>query len=48
MILGNISAIKNAVAANLGISIVPLSSVKHNLESGMVKKVSVKNKVYSL
>lgn len=47
MILGNISAINNAVAANLGISIVPLASAKHHLEKGMVKKISVENKVWN-
>jgi DNA-binding transcriptional LysR family regulator len=47
MMLGNISAIKHAVAANLGISIVPLSSVKHDLENGMVKKISVKDKLWN-
>lgn len=46
MVLGNISAIKNAVAANLGISIVPLSSIKRDLETGMVKKISVEGKVW--
>jgi DNA-binding transcriptional LysR family regulator len=47
MILGNISAINNAVAANLGISLVPLASAKHHLEKGMVKKISVENKVWN-
>jgi DNA-binding transcriptional LysR family regulator len=46
MILGNISAINNAVASNLGISIVPLASAKHHLEKGMVKKISVENKIW--
>ena len=46
MILGNITAINHAVAANLGISLVPQSSVKLHLEKGMVKKVSVEDKVW--
>lgn len=46
MILGNISAINHAVAADLGISIVPLSSVKRHLGNGMVRKISVENKVW--
>jgi DNA-binding transcriptional LysR family regulator len=46
MILGNISAINHAVAANLGISLVPLSSVKRHLESGMVRKIQVEEKVW--
>ncbi|MDF2524359.1 MAG: transcriptional regulator, LysR family [Clostridiales bacterium] len=46
MMLGNISAIKHAVAANLGISIAPLASVKHDLENGMVSKISIKDKVW--
>jgi DNA-binding transcriptional LysR family regulator len=46
MMLGNISAIKHAVAANLGISIVPLSSVKHHLEKGMVRKISIEDRVW--
>lgn len=46
MMLGNISAIKHAVAADLGISFVPLSSVKSNLESGMLRKISVQDKVW--
>ncbi|MCH5138611.1 LysR family transcriptional regulator [Clostridiaceae bacterium UIB06] len=46
MVLGNISSIKNAVAANLGISIVPLSSIKRDLETGMVKKISIEDKVW--
>lgn len=46
MVLGNISAIKNAVAADLGISIVPLSSVKRDLETGMVRKISVVDKAW--
>lgn len=44
MILGNISAIKHAVAANLGISIVPLASVKHYLENGTVRQIFVEGK----
>lgn len=47
MILGNITAIHHAVAANLGISFVPLSSVKYYLEQGMVKKISVEDKVWN-
>jgi DNA-binding transcriptional LysR family regulator len=47
MILGNISAINNAVASNLGIALVPFTSAKHHLESGMVKKISVENKVWN-
>jgi DNA-binding transcriptional LysR family regulator len=47
MILGNISAINNAVAANLGIALVPFTSAKHHLENGMVKKISVENKLWS-
>jgi DNA-binding transcriptional LysR family regulator len=46
MILGNISAINNAVASNLGISIVPLASARHHLEKGMVKKINVEDKVW--
>jgi len=44
MILGNITAINHAVAANLGISIVPSSSVKYLLEKDIVRKISVENK----
>lgn len=47
MILGNISAIKEAVAADLGISIVPQVSVKHYLENGTVKKISVENRTWN-
>lgn len=47
MILGNISAINNAVAANLGIALVPFTSAKHHLENGMVKKISVENKLWN-
>lgn len=46
LILGNISAINHAVAANLGISIVPLCSVKHHLETGMVRKITVEDKAW--
>ncbi|MCM0650939.1 LysR family transcriptional regulator [Clostridium swellfunianum] len=47
MTLGNITAINNAVAANLGISLVPFTSAKHHLEKGMVKKISVENKIWT-
>jgi DNA-binding transcriptional LysR family regulator len=47
MILGNISAINNAVAANLGVSLVPLASAKDHLEKGMVRKISVENKIWN-
>jgi DNA-binding transcriptional LysR family regulator len=46
LILGNISAINHAVAANLGISAVPLCSVKHHLETGMVRKISLADKTW--
>jgi DNA-binding transcriptional LysR family regulator len=46
MVLGNTDAIKHAVAANLGISLVPKASVKHYLQIGAVKKISIKNKLW--
>lgn len=46
MILGNITAINHAVAANLGISLVPLSSAKYLLEKGIVQKISVEDKAW--
>lgn len=46
MILGNISAINHAVAADLGISIVPFASAKYLLEKGMIKKITIDNKVW--
>jgi DNA-binding transcriptional LysR family regulator len=46
MVLGNTDAIKHAVAANLGISIVPAASVKHYLQIGAVKKISIENNIW--
>lgn len=47
MILGDITAIYHAVAANLGISFVPQSSAKHYLEQGMVQQISVEDKIWT-
>jgi len=44
MTLGSIDAIKHAVYANLGISIVPMASVKKDIKSGSLKILNVENK----
>lgn len=41
MYLGSIEAIKHAVQANLGISIMPYCAVKHEIESGLLKELNV-------
>ncbi|HHV10978.1 MAG TPA: LysR family transcriptional regulator [Clostridiales bacterium] len=43
MHLGSIDAIKQAVAANLGISIMPCYAVKAELELGLLKELTVRN-----
>jgi DNA-binding transcriptional LysR family regulator len=47
MILGNIDAIKHAVEANLGISIVPSTAVKHYLQIGAIKKLTIESKSWT-
>jgi DNA-binding transcriptional LysR family regulator len=47
MTLGSVDAIKHAVAANLGISIVPLTSVKQDIQLGMLKRISVEGRVWT-
>lgn len=44
MTLGNIEAIKQAVAANLGISAVPRSALRNELEHGVLKEIKIKEK----
>ena len=46
MTLGSIHAITHAVAANIGISFVPYTSVHTDIRMGLLKKVSVENKVW--
>ena len=46
MTLGSIDAITHAVAANIGISFVPYTSVHTDIRMGLLKKVSVENKVW--
>jgi DNA-binding transcriptional LysR family regulator len=41
MYLGNIDAIKNAVNANLGISIIPYYSVKSEIETGILRRLKL-------
>jgi DNA-binding transcriptional LysR family regulator len=43
MYLGSIDAIKHAVSANLGISIMPYFAVKAELDLGMLKELKIKN-----
>lgn len=47
MTLGNIDAIKQAVAANLGISLIPRTAVALELRSGILKELFVANKSWS-
>jgi DNA-binding transcriptional LysR family regulator len=46
MYLGNIDAIKHAVNANLGISIMPYYSVKSEIESGLLQELFLGNESY--
>lgn len=46
MYLGSIDAIKHAVYANLGISIMPYYSVKTELDMGLLKEVTIRNKEF--
>jgi len=47
MTLGHIDAIKQAVIAGVGISAMPISSVKMELEMGILKQLKVKGKKWS-
>jgi DNA-binding transcriptional LysR family regulator len=47
MTFGNIDAIKQAVAANLGVSLIPLSAVSFELNIGLIKELKIKNKSWS-
>lgn len=44
MTLGNIEAIKQAVAADLGISAIPRSALRNELEFGVLKEIKIKDK----
>jgi DNA-binding transcriptional LysR family regulator len=44
MYLGSIDAIKHAVNANLGISLMPYYAVKSEIEMGLLKELKLKNK----
>lgn len=46
MTFGNIDAIKQAVAANLGVSFIPLSAVSFELKIGIIKELKVKDKAW--
>lgn len=46
MTLGNVEAIKHAVAANLGISIVPYTCAYSDIEMGILKHINIENKVW--
>lgn len=46
MYLGSIDAIKHAVYANLGISIMPYYSVKTELDMGLLKEITFSNKKF--
>ncbi|MGB9839333.1 LysR family transcriptional regulator [Thermovenabulum sp.] len=46
LMLGSIDAIKNAVSANLGISIMPYISVKQDIALGHLKLLNCENKVW--
>lgn len=43
MTLGSVDAIKHAVIANLGISIIPLCAVRQDINLGLLKTVNVEN-----
>ena len=43
MSLGNIDAIKKAVAANLGVSLIPYCAVKFELQFGILQQLNVPN-----
>lgn len=47
MTFGNIDAIKQAVSANLGVSLIPLSAVSFELKIGIIKELKIKNKSWS-
>lgn len=47
MTFGNIDAIKQAVAANLGVSLIPLSAVSFELSMGLIKELKIKNRSWS-
>ncbi|MGE5632185.1 MAG: LysR family transcriptional regulator [Caulobacteraceae bacterium] len=47
MTFGNIDAIKQAVAANLGVSLIPLSAVSFELKIGLIKELKIKGKSWS-
>jgi DNA-binding transcriptional LysR family regulator len=47
MTFGNIDAIKQAVSANLGVSLIPLSAVSFELKIGIIKELKIKNKGWS-
>lgn len=47
MYLGNIDAIKRAVYANLGVSIMPYAAVQLDLEKEMLKKLNFKQKKFT-
>lgn len=44
MTLGSVDAIKHAVYANLGISILPLCSVKQDIDLGLLSTINVENR----
>lgn len=46
MTLGSVDAINHAVAANIGISFVPFTSARENIQLGLLKKVNVENRVW--
>jgi DNA-binding transcriptional LysR family regulator len=47
MTFGNIDAIKQAVSANLGVSLIPFSAVSFELKIGVIKELKIKNKSWS-
>ncbi len=47
MYLGNIEAIKHAVQANLGISLIPYCAVKSEIEAGLLKELPINSCSYS-
>jgi DNA-binding transcriptional LysR family regulator len=46
LMLGSIDAIKNAVAANLGISIIPYIAVKQDISLGYLKVLNCENRIW--
>ncbi len=47
MTFGNIDAIKQAVAANLGVALIPLSSITFELRLGIIKELKIKSKSWT-